>query len=69
MADKYLWLAVTPDKYELPIAVADTAAELGRMLGKNGNFISKMYSCHNKGKHKKWTKYKIIKLKIGKGKP
>lgn len=28
----YLWLAVTKDKYQLPIAVADSAAELARML-------------------------------------
>lgn len=30
---KYLWLAVTADEYELPLAVADTAKELGEMLG------------------------------------
>lgn len=66
---EYLWLAVTPDKYELPVAVADTAMELGRMLGMKGNMVSKMYCHHQKGKFKKWTKYKIIKLKVGKGKP
>lgn len=30
---KYLWMAVTADEYELPIAVADTAKALGEMLG------------------------------------
>jgi hypothetical protein len=30
---RYLWLAVTADKYELPLAVADTAGDLGQMLG------------------------------------
>lgn len=28
-----IWLAVTQDKYQLPVAVADTAAELARMMG------------------------------------
>ena len=30
---QYIWLAVTADKYEHPIAVADTAEELSKMLG------------------------------------
>jgi hypothetical protein len=30
---RYLWLAVTADKYELPLTVADTAGDLGQMLG------------------------------------
>lgn len=30
---KYIWMAVTPDEYETPIAVADTAEELSKMLG------------------------------------
>lgn len=65
---EYLWLVVTPDRYELPMAVADTAMELGRMLGLKGNMVSKLYCEHNKGMYRKWTQYKIIKLKVGKGK-
>ena len=30
---RYLWLAVTADEYELPLAVENTAAELARRLG------------------------------------
>lgn len=30
---KYLWMAVEADEYELPIAVADTARELGAIYG------------------------------------
>lgn len=30
---KYLWMAVTPDEYELPICIADTAKELGEKFG------------------------------------
>ena len=29
----YLWMAVTADKYEHPIAIADTSTELAEMLG------------------------------------
>lgn len=35
MSKKYLWLAVDADKYELPIAVASSARELGEMIGSN----------------------------------
>lgn len=31
--EQYIWLAVTNDELELPIAVADTSTELGRMVG------------------------------------
>ena len=30
-----LYIAVTADKYELPMAVADTQRELGKMTGKS----------------------------------
>ena len=33
MMKKY-WMAVSKDKYRLPIAVADSAGQLARMLGK-----------------------------------
>lgn len=35
-----LWLAVTPDKYELPIAVADTQQKLADMLGVTSSTIA-----------------------------
>lgn len=38
-----LYLRVTDDKYELPIAVADTQAELARMLGLSKNNVQKMF--------------------------
>lgn len=34
-----LWLLVTKDKYELPLAVARTANELGKMVGVTGHSI------------------------------
>lgn len=36
---KYLWLAVTADKYELPLAVCDTAKELGELYGIKKNSV------------------------------
>lgn len=33
MSSKYLWMAVEADEYELPIAVADSARELGEIFG------------------------------------
>lgn len=33
MSDKYLWLCVEADEYELPLAVADTATQLADMMG------------------------------------
>ena len=30
---KYIFMLVTKDKYELPLAVADTRKELGKILG------------------------------------
>lgn len=30
---KYYWMRVTKDKYELPIAVGDTAEELAKLVG------------------------------------
>jgi hypothetical protein len=39
--ERYLWLKISRDKYELPEAVADTAAELARMLGVGKSAISK----------------------------
>ena len=42
----FLWLAVTPDELELPIVVADTAAELARRFGKKPNDISSAW-CKN----------------------
>lgn len=29
----YIWMAVTPDEYELPIALEDSSAKLAELLG------------------------------------
>lgn len=33
VVDMYLWLMVTTDKYELPLAVADSPRELAKLVG------------------------------------
>lgn len=43
-----LYMAVTADKYELPVCVADSAAELGALLGRRREYILKLISMHKK---------------------
>lgn len=38
MAD-YVYMKITRDEYELPVAVADSAAELSRILGLSVNTV------------------------------
>lgn len=33
MSDKYFWLAITTDEYELPLAVTESPRELGQLFG------------------------------------
>lgn len=58
--NKYFWMAVTPDELELPIAVADSARELAKMLGLTISAISKNY--HLSKSH---YKYKVVKVERG----
>ena len=41
---KYIYVATTYDKYELPVAVADSVAELAKLTGKNKVSIAKRVS-------------------------
>lgn len=60
-----LWIAITTDELELPIAVADTARELGRMIGKTENAICSTYKQYRKGNIKdKKRKCPYVKVKI-----
>lgn len=36
---KFLWMQITKDKYELPIAVADSAGQLAQITGENKSNI------------------------------
>jgi hypothetical protein len=44
-----LYIKTTLDKYEFPIAVADSAAELAKMLGKSPNTVYSSFSKKIKG--------------------
>lgn len=52
-----LWLCVTQDEYELPMAVADGATELAKMLGTTVDSITSAAWKARKGKK---TKYRTV---------
>jgi hypothetical protein len=58
---KNLWLAVTPDEYELPICVEDTAQELANRFGVKKNTIESIVC---KGRSGKYSGRKFIKVAI-----
>lgn len=47
-----VYMATTADRYELPIAVADTHQELDRLLGKRKNYTLTTI-CHDRQRNKK----------------
>lgn len=47
---KKLWMKVTNDEYELPLAVADTMAELARMTGIKPESLYSIISRERRGK-------------------
>lgn len=47
-----LWMKVTNDKYELPIAVGDSAFDLAKQLGINANVIYSHMSHFKAGRTK-----------------
>lgn len=55
---KYLYMATTKDKYELPIAVADSTKELAEMLGMEHKTIS-MYMCKSNDYRKGFYKINV----------
>ncbi|MDD4564800.1 MAG: hypothetical protein PHE79_04915 [Eubacteriales bacterium] len=57
-----LYLAVTPDRYELPIAVCQSADELGQCLGVEGKTILKNLCRKESGKRRG---YKLMRIEVG----
>lgn len=45
-----IWMKVTRDKYQLPLAVADSASELARMCDTTPNCVVSTVSHYNKGR-------------------
>ncbi|SCW67946.1 hypothetical protein SAMN05660484_02478 [Eubacterium ruminantium] len=56
-----IWMYVTLDEYELPVAVADTAAELAKMIGCTANNIYSAYTHYKKGRHKR---SRVVKVEV-----
>lgn len=57
-----MWIATTPDEYELPIAVADTAEELARMLNVSVMAVYKSKERQEKNIFKSNRTYKVFKI-------
>lgn len=67
---KAVYIACTPDQYELPFAVADNAKELGSMIGVPENIVHQMISRkkqYDRDGHKmkggRFRLYKVILIK------
>lgn len=55
-----LWLKVTLDELELPLAVSDSLADLARIVGTTRNSIASSYSHYiNRGKTSSYRKVVI----------
>lgn len=60
---KYYWMAVTADEYELPLAVAESSSSLAKMLGVQQGTV---LACEARGRSGRTTGRKIIKIKAEK---
>lgn len=56
-----LYLCVTRDRYELPVAVADSAKELAAMVGIRNTTINESLSRVRAG-DRKWSQYKEVEV-------
>lgn len=56
---RVLWLEVTQDEYELPLAVADTSAQLAKICGTSQNYVCSSASHYNAGRLKK-TRFRSV---------
>lgn len=54
---KAVYMLVTPDKYELPVLVADSAAELAKAVGVTISSVSHMVRMRERGKLKTRSRY------------
>ena len=59
---KNIWMKISNDDFELPLAVADTAQELADIVGTTKNCIVSTISKFNQGKLKR-TPYICVKVK------
>lgn len=58
---KTVYMKVTRDKYELPVAIADTAAELARKTGTSSSAIRSAIYRERHGRTKR-SSYKCVEI-------
>lgn len=61
MKNKYLWLAVEADEYELPLAVEDSSEKLGRVYGLSKKTVASMVRYGSDGSK---SGHKFVKVRI-----
>lgn len=55
-----LWMEVTTDEFELPVAVARTAEELAKMVGRSSNSISSaIHHARTRGYKSRYVKVEV----------
>lgn len=55
----FVYMMVSKDKYQLPLAIADSASELARMVGKSSNTTRSAASHAKAGKIKNSIFYRV----------
>ena len=61
MKNRYLWMLVTADKYELPMVVEESSVKLAKILGINSSSVINATLHNYSGKN---TGRKIVKVAI-----
>ena len=59
-----VWLMISDDKYELPLAVADTAVDLARMVGTTANAIRSSFDHYKHGATKS-SRFRKVEIDDG----
>lgn len=66
---KYLWIKVTDDELEYPVAIADSARELAKMLGVSTNSIySAISKSRSRGNSTQFHKIELDEEDVDDGK-
>ena len=61
MKNRYLWLAVEADEYELPLAVEDSSEKLGKVYGLSKKTVASMVRYGSDGSK---SGHKFVKVRI-----
>lgn len=61
MEQEYIYMMVTRDEYELPMAVADSAWKLAQICGTNASAVK--YGVRAREQHGGWSKYVRVKTR------